>query len=193
MAFIDYSADMLWFTQPVLCVWVSGGQGILAYCKERVLKSETATRVMSLKLSEPMFPHPSEGDKFMPSHSHYREAIWDSRRWYVGVYMSVMMGRILSLLTIMAHLCLLCLRYIIHLILTITKWDTVYYCFSHFPDKRSWGNLHQVSSAGDLRFKSVIYRLRTCDVYLPCHLASQLWCSLAILLYPWIFVGNKIE
>lgn len=41
---------------------------------ERVLDSETATRVISLILSEPISPRLSKGDAFIPAHPHYREA-----------------------------------------------------------------------------------------------------------------------
>lgn len=47
----------------------------LVHFSERVSDSETATRVMSLILSEPISPCLSKGDTFIPAHPHYREAI----------------------------------------------------------------------------------------------------------------------
>lgn len=45
------------------------------YCGERLLDSKTVTRVMSLKLSEPVSPHSPKGDAFIPAHPQYRETI----------------------------------------------------------------------------------------------------------------------
>lgn len=53
---------------------------------ERVLDSETATRVMSLILSEPISPRLSKGDTFIPVHPHCREAIRTKKMVCSSIY-----------------------------------------------------------------------------------------------------------
>lgn len=52
----------------------------------RVLDSETATKVMSLILSEPMSPLLSKEDTFIPIHPHYREAIRTKKMVCSSIY-----------------------------------------------------------------------------------------------------------
>lgn len=127
--------------------------------RERVLASETATGVMWFKLSKPMSPHPSKGDKFIPAHPLYRKAVLVKKMLYRSIYVcydgksfAIVTHHSLLVFTVCGSLFWWLLVYSLN-----PHSNQMRYCiFSHFSDENSWGDLHKVSRRSQIQILHVI-------------------------------------